>query len=94
MFGVVSTETPLTKGEIRVEYETDERIAVVEYDNPRDIDGNVLGNIYLQDDVIPDVILHGVDANNAFEKAVRHFIGSKRFNVTEDIMSSLEIISG
>lgn len=94
MYDVVSTQTPLIKGEIRVEYETNERIAVTKYDNPRDTEGNVLGHIDFQGDVLVDAVLHGVDPKIAFCKAVENIVGKKKVRVTEDIIEALEMVAG
>ncbi len=92
MFNVVSENAPIEGGEIRVEFETNDRIAVTRYNNPKDIEGDVIGYISLENDIIMDVILHGVRSKDAFFNQMKKIVGQKNYRVTVEVIDSLEMI--
>lgn len=91
MYYVVSENTPIKRGEIRVESETNDRIAVTRYDNSNDIEGNVMGYISLGD-IIIDVVFHNRKAEETFSNLVKEIAGGKEYCVTAEVIDSLEMI--
>lgn len=94
MYSVVQKDSPISKGEIRVEFETSDRVAITKYRSPKkDKEGNVEGYICLAD-VTEEAIRHEKNAKDLFFSKVSEIIGRRNFSITEDLIDALEELCG
>ena len=90
MYSVKNENSKIEKGEVRIELENDDRIAITRYSNPKkDLEGEKLGELSCL-----DIIASSEDGNflDVLNTKIKKITG-KKYTITQEVIEQLEMLN-